>query len=773
MANSITETGKRQWDHYVRLIIRKAWFIIPVSVLFLFVWFFSLTHTGLLKPALSAQSVLRFDDPANLSAVDERVADDPESRLVLIQSRLFMEDVVRKLSLQLQTGKIERKALFDSIVVQSEALNGLYEIKFIEKQNKYVILFSNKSAGIKECEVYAGQIEELDSIRLPGVYLRFSSQYLKSPYPAKFSVCRVRDAVDNILSNLSVRLSEPSGTIMTITLEGRDYGLITEVVNTIAQDFVETNSFTKGSRKKEILAILEKQLKTAEKSMKEAETSLRHFRDENPTVGLPDAMLPPNMLNDLRESEADLRSHVLQARALQERYRSAENNSLLPLINEMIAFLMRHSAPTASGLHAECNRLSVQQRMYDSAYSPNHPHVQENRKRISELGAQVSKALSTLTNDLKRRVQENEDRVNSLHRDLATLPAKEIQYSKLKRQYEVNAEIYAGVLSRYNEALVANSVAATDVYLVDIAVEPESGRDMRSLILVLGAGFFFSMAAGFGPVLVLDYFDRRARTEKDLSRLTHFLLLESIPIKGRWDKRVLSSYKSGIDPKLVAADYSHNFVDETYRSLRAKILLSLFDQKKKRILVTSLNMGEGKSFTAANIAITMAQQELRTVLIDGDLRRAVQHCTFGIEKRPGLSNLLSERIGSVQPQSLDKVLRRTHISNLYLLPSGTPALNSAELINSSRFREALEMLCDRFDVVIMDTPPLAVTTDAVGIQDSFERYIIVAKANFTNITHLNKKIAEFPGLKKKVLGIVFNGAPYRRPEYYQYNSYRY
>ncbi|MCL2688435.1 MAG: polysaccharide biosynthesis tyrosine autokinase [Chitinispirillia bacterium] len=777
MSNTTKEnnSGMARFEHYIRLVLRRAWFIFPICILCMAGWIFTLSRAGLLKPHLEATVLLRFDDPANLSAVDERVGDDPESRLVMVKSRSLLEDVVAKLSLQLQTKKVTRAAVFDSITVQSEALFGNYEVKFVKEE--YLILFTSKSAGVKNREILRGNISEFHRLELPGVNVTMSGEYRKSPFAFKFSVCRKRDAIDNILSALSIRLSEPGGTIMTITLSGKDYALITETVNTIADDFVESSSSTKGNRKKEILAILEKQLKTAEKSLRESEAALKNFRDENPTIGLPDAILPPNMLNDLRESEADLRSHLLQARALMERYKSTSDNagaSLLPIINEMVAFLMRHNTATASALHAEFNRLSSEQRMYDSAYSQAHPLVAENRKKIKELGVKVYGALSTQSDNINRRIRENEGRINSLHRDLANLPQKEIRYAKLKRDYEVNSEVYASVLSRYNEALVANSVSAGDVYLVDRAIEPESGKDFRNLILVFGAGFLFSLCAGFGPVVLIDSFDRRARNVKELSALTNFLLLESIPIKGKWKDRTESSgSKEGTDTKLVSADYSHNFVDETYRSLRAKILLSLFEEKKKRIIVTSLNMGEGKSFTASNLAITMAQQNLRTVLIDADMRRGVQHATFGTPRRPGLSNLLSERSPNFPPQIVEKALYATHINNLSVLPSGTAALNSAELINSSRFRELLEILSDRFEMIIMDTPPLAVTTDAAVVMDCFHRYIAVVRANFTNITHLNKKIAEFPGLKKKVLGLVFNGAPYQRSEYYQYNSYKY
>lgn len=768
--NSAQDNSGIHWEHYLHLIVRKAWFIVPVMVVVMVLWVLVLAKMGMLKPELEAQAVLRFEDPDNLSAVDERVGDDPESRTVLIKSRSFLEDVVRKLSLQLTTGKVPRASVFDSIVVKAEALTGSYTLE-IEEQG-YVILYDNRSAGIEDREMGRGKTSDLDTLRLQGLFVRFTEEYREEPYSFEFGIRRVRDAVDMILSRMSVRLSEPSGTIMTITMAGRDYALMTQIVNTVAEDYVRENSSSKKSRKEEILAILEKQLETARSAMQRSEAALRDFRDANPTVGLPDAMLPPNMLGELKESEADLRSHVLQARSLQERYRATGSSNQLALLNEMIAFLLRHQAATAAALQSEYNSLASQQQMYDTAYSPTHPFVRENQNKIRRLGEKVASAMQSLTSDLQRRVGENESKINSLHRDLATLPAKEIQYSNLQRKYEVNAEIYAEVLGRYNEARIAGSVEVGDVSLVDHAVEPEGKPDFKMLIMVVGAGLFFSMMAGMGPVLALDLFDRRARTEKDLQRLTRLLLLESIPIKGRWDQRISSTDTGGIDPKLVSADYSHNFVDETYRSLRTKILLSLFDEKKKRILVTSLNMGEGKSFTTSNLAITMAQQDLRTVLIDGDLRRGIQHRAFGLDKKPGLSNLLMNRSG-VSGAMLDEALRRTHISNLYLLPSGVSVPNSAELINTQRFRDMLKLLQERFDVIIMDTPPLAVTTDAVGIQDSFHRYVVVVRAGSTNISQLNRKINEYPGLRKKVLGLVFNGAPYKRPEYYQYNSYRY
>jgi capsular exopolysaccharide synthesis family protein len=168
----------------------------------------------------------------------------------------------------------------------------------------------------------------------------------------------------------------------------------------------------------------------------------------------------------------------------------------------------------------------------------------------------------------------------------------------------------------------------------------------------------------------------------------------------------------------------------------------------------------------------MAQQNIPTLLMDGDLRRGVQHIHFNLLKKPGLSTILSSTspIGS---SLIKPIIQQTHIPYLSVIGSGATIPYSAELLNTSRLRELLAVLSDEYEVIIFDTPPVAVTTDAVGIQDAFHRYIFVVKAAHTDIAELNRKIQEFPGLHTKVMGIVFNGAPYKRTEYYQYTSYKY
>lgn len=761
--------GTKQVDHYIQLFLQKLWFVIPVSIIVMAVWFIAITRLGLMTPQLDATTILQFDDPTKLSAVDERVELQSDTKAVLVKSRSFIEGVVRKLSLQFQMSRVARSDVFDSVFVDLDAPVGYY--KMAVDHNSYS-LFYNDVESKKRNLIKSGKLSEISSLRIPGLVLRWNKNYVKDPFSFKFSVKRIRDAVDDIIGSMTVKTSGKDFTIMSVSISGRDYELITKVANTIADDFVKENSDTKKGRKAELLGALEKQLETAKTEMIEAEAGLRQFREQNPTVGLTDAFAPPVRIMELEDTEAELKSALLQAKSLLERYRNTKEENKVALLHEMIAFMVRYQTGTSEAFQTELDQLTEQSKTLQEQYSPFHPLVKENKNKTAILAGRVNSAFSDLLVTLNRKIKENNEKIDKFNGDIERLPANELKLANLQRKYEVNSQIFSNVLTRYNELKIAIATEIGDVYVVDHAVEPEKAVDPRTLITFVGLGIILGLIAGFGPVATVDYFDRTARTERDLRRMTDFVVLESIPVKGYWGKSRGSADQRSIDEKLVAADYTHNFVDETYRSLRAKILLSLHEEKKKRILITSLNMGEGKSFTAANLAITMAQQRIPTLLLDGDLKRGVQHYYFGREKKPGLSNFLVDN-SPISASCIQPVLQSTHIPQLTLLGAGSSVPNSAELLNSPRFRELLDFLSNNFEMIILDTPPMAVVTDAVGVQDAFNKYIVVVHASHTNITELNRKIKEYPGLKKKVMGIVFNGAPYKRTEYYQYNSYKY
>jgi capsular exopolysaccharide synthesis family protein len=285
--------------------------------------------------------------------------------------------------------------------------------------------------------------------------------------------------------------------------------------------------------------------------------------------------------------------------------------------------------------------------------------------------------------------------------------------------------------------------------------------------------------------------DKTAHTEVELKRLIDIPVIESIPEikisaakKRKAKKRNVkkdASQTDGeplklvreIDPTLITTDFAPNYINELFRSMRAKIMLSLAETPQKRIAVTSLNMDEGKSLIAANLAITIAQQKVKTLLIDGDMRRGVIHNMFLLDKKPGLSTLLlDDKLGD--ENAVRGCIQTTHVPNLHIIASGANIPNPSELLSSPRMADLFSFLSKEFGMIIFDTPPLGVAADAALVGELMSNFVVITKAGSTNLLDLRRKLAEYSIVRKKILGLVLNRAAVdRKLKYYKYSHYNY
>ena len=228
--------------------------------------------------------------------------------------------------------------------------------------------------------------------------------------------------------------------------------------------------------------------------------------------------------------------------------------------------------------------------------------------------------------------------------------------------------------------------------------------------------------------------------------------------------------------KLLTEKYRNEYIKELFRSLRTKVLMGLHDFTDKSIVVTSLEAGTGKSTMASNIAISIAQQNTKTILIDGDMRRGMLNKFFKQEQSPGLSDILISG-EEISDEYVSDFIKTTHVPDLALIPSGNYVNNSSELLTSKKFLHLKKIVSEMFQIVILDTPPLGAVTDAVVVNEMFSKYIIIVKAGVTNVVDMKRKIIEYPALKEKVLGLVLNYAAvdkirsyYKRSKYYTENQ---
>ncbi|RJE83613.1 polysaccharide biosynthesis tyrosine autokinase [Paenibacillus sp. 1011MAR3C5] len=208
-------------------------------------------------------------------------------------------------------------------------------------------------------------------------------------------------------------------------------------------------------------------------------------------------------------------------------------------------------------------------------------------------------------------------------------------------------------------------------------------------------------------------------------------------------------------------------ISESYRSLRTNIDFSSIDEKMQVIMVSSAGPGEGKSTTITNLAITFAQSERKVVLIDADLRKPTAHHTFSISNRFGLSSVLSQQC------SLEEAIQHSDVPGMDIITSGAIPPNPAEMLNSKRMTALIDELRQKYDVVLIDTPPLLAVTDAQIVSTKSDGVVLVVDQGRVKREIAKKAVQNLQSVNARILGVVLNNVKRKAKEeayYYYYGT---
>jgi capsular exopolysaccharide synthesis family protein len=294
-------------------------------------------------------------------------------------------------------------------------------------------------------------------------------------------------------------------------------------------------------------------------------------------------------------------------------------------------------------------------------------------------------------------------------------------------------------------------------------MEPVGPNRKRNTLIA----FLISLAAGIGLAFLLDYLDDSVRTSDDIGRYLGLPTLALIPHQTNNDKRKLNtaSAKNGYASSmaLVSLEDNRSAVAEAYRHLRTSLLFSSAGKPPQTILVTSSQPAEGKTTTAINTAITLAQGGADVVIIDCDLRRPRLHSHFGLENGNGLTNYLSGE------KNTDNLLKPyTNLPRLKVITSGPIPPNPAELLSSAEMKNLLQFLKGNYKHVIIDSPPAISFTDAAILSTLVDGVILVAMAGKSSIHLIRRFKQRLATIGARIYGVVLNGVKLNSVEYNYY-----
>ena len=355
-------------------------------------------------------------------------------------------------------------------------------------------------------------------------------------------------------------------------------------------------------------------------------------------------------------------------------------------------------------------------------------------------------------------------------RQFNQIPQKSIELAKLQRARLSSEKLYLMVEEGYNEAAINETSEFGYVSVMDSAFvsdEPVSPKVAANLVI----GALLGFGLGVGLVFVRARLDDRLRTPEDLRRLG-YIHLSSIsrmvwPRNGRNGTVGSTEEAKKLDKHLVSYFNPLSAVTESYRNLRVNILSMLPNHPMRTIIVTSGAPGEGKSTTAANLAICFAQAEKRILLVETDMRRPAVHAMFGLPQEPGLSEMLLGRNG------VDARIHRDVVRNLDVVCCGMIPPNPAEILGSARMGDFISRMSKVYDLVLFDTAPVLAATDAVVVSRFVDGVLVVVSSGTTRFDILERTAEALKKVGANLFGVVLNNFDVGRAYGRNYDSYGY
>lgn len=331
-----------------------------------------------------------------------------------------------------------------------------------------------------------------------------------------------------------------------------------------------------------------------------------------------------------------------------------------------------------------------------------------------------------------------------------------------------NPEIAAAIcndLATVAQEYIQEAVGVGSISTIDTAKvydTPVAPNIPKNTLMGLAAGFVLILLV----IFLIDFFDNTVKDTEALARKFDKAILGEIQQFGT-EKKKSDSQKSNEDEHIKLTDKDVPFyVVESYKSIRTNITFALSTSEKKILAVSSSNPGEGKSTTSANVAIAAAQGGNKVLLIDADMRKAVQHKVFGLKNKKGLSSAISKM------SKVEDCIQKNVMENLDVLTSGPIPPNPSELLASEQMSVILEQLLEQYSLIVIDTPPVNIVTDAMELAKSISGIIMVLRYGRTTTDDIEAAMKKIEFAQMNMLGFVINDVKTKHHGKY-YSKYKY
>lgn len=570
--------------------------------------------------------------------------------------------------------------------------------------------------------------------------------------------------VDEFLDRLKVY---PKGLSRVIAIEfsAHDPEQAATLANALASAYIEQQVVRKLDATQRATDWLDTRIAALRERVRASEQAVEDYRKKTGLFEGADRSLSRS-LNLSAQQVSELTSQLILARSdraqaearLQQLKTQMARGDVESASEVLSSTLIQRLREQEAELRRKAAELSVD-------YGPKHPKMLNVQAEIRDLGAKISAEVQKIARGLQNAVGVARAREAELERSLKAHEARlgaanvnEVQLRALMREATANRTLLESFLTRFKETsaqadLSSQQPDARVISPASVPVDPSFPRPALVLVIALG----FSLAVAFMLVLLIEHLDEGVKTGDEIERVTGVPVLGLVP-----EVRGVLRRRRG--PERMVIDKPASGLGESIRSLQASIVLSDLDSPPKRILITSAQLGEGKTTVAVCLARVLALAGKRVVLVDADLRHPRVHRAVRIADKYGLTELLRNEV------PLEAVLQRDRETGCCVIPAGGITENPAEALSSDRMRSLLDGLARTYDFVILDSPPVLAVSDSRILSREVDETVFVVRWNGTPRDLAAAGVRQLLTSGGRLLGILLTMVDVKRHALYGYGD---
>jgi tyrosine-protein kinase Etk/Wzc len=599
-------------------------------------------------------------------------------------------------------------------------------------------------------------------------------------------VASLNEAIDGFMASLDAQ-ARKNTDVIDVSYSTTSPVIAREVVNTAVTAFQRTNAYNTQQQSRRRREFVQEQLEETDSILAAAQQALSSFASSKQVYGSEQKIAAEQTgLMDLEMRRGELNADRTMYRSLLTQLQQEDRGPLSERLNALVSSPGIAANPVVQQLFTqlvtyEAKRDSLTTGIWRSADS--NPDVQRVTQLVATTQQRLVGAVKSQMDALDARIAALDELKTRNAEALQALPATQASEARLRQRVEATRKVADQLREEYQKARIAEAVEAGQVEIIDMA--PIPARPIgRGPLFKLALGLIVGLMLGSGAAFLKENLNTSIRRRDELEAILRVPGLAIIPQilpqngAGRLGLRNIrlplpglgngkNGHRNGNGTALVSATNVRSTGAEAFRTLRTSLIFSQAVQSLRTIVITSPSPQDGKTTTAANLAVTFAQQGMRVALVDCDLRRARLHSVFNVPREPGLTQVMMEQA------TIDEVIHPAMVDGLSFVPAGALPPNPSELLGGPRMKAVLEALVARFDVILLDTPPVHVAADSMILGRSADGVLLVVRAGSTQRDSAQDAIQRLTNVGARVVGAVLNDPDHKVPQYGGYYYYDY